>query len=151
MIIAAYPCIGKSTITKKFPNKYVDFESSNFEKVEGWEEKYITKAREISNKRNKIVFVSTHSGVIKQLINDQNAVIIYPSVTNNYEFLERAANRYQYDRSLKNLNAYNRIHDYFFEDIRNLEKMLKNAKCKKIKISNFEVDYNLDDLINNIA
>ena len=70
MIICGYQGVGKSTYCRNNPTTTIDLDSSNFKKVEHWEENYIKTALSFS-KDDKNVFISAHRNVIEYLISNE--------------------------------------------------------------------------------
>lgn len=135
MIICGFPCIGKTTWSKREKSKIVDLESSYF-KLDGrdntgWEENYCKLAMHIEQ-AGFIVFVSTHPLVQEYLLkHNAKAIAMFPELELKDLWVERSKFRYEKSGSEKDLRAYERIRDHFEEDI----KSLMDSKMKKAIIS----------------
>ena len=139
MIVIGYPGIGKTTLAKY--SNIIDLDSSLFKSLSNWAEYYVMIANYLSEQGN-VVMISSHPEVIKQvIIYSKKACMIYPSLTIKNKWIERIGNRLLDDPSIKNLRAYDRVKNYFEEDI-NAFKQYNIPKCEINSIN-----YNLKDMI----
>lgn len=145
MIIAGYPCCGKSSIAARNSN-FIDLESSNFhtpgDKTKDWADRYAAVAKDLSKHHN--VFISTHEAVLSCLLNYPDLILVFPSPELKQDWTMRAQMRWQ--QSLqndveKNRRAYERIRDHFDEDI----NALMNYQSSRIILSSMNVW--IDDII----
>lgn len=152
MIIIGYPGIGKSTIAKNMAN-CIDLESSNFwieennikKRIDNWQKAYVNVATDLSSQGN-IVFVSSHYLVREELKNvkDEFICVIYPSLDLRVGWIEKLRDRYEHTKLNKDLAAYNRVKDYYDEDI----KDLMHSDFYKSPID--KIDYTLGKIIADI-
>lgn len=111
LIIAAYQCMGKSTLVNENKN-YYDHDSSDYDKTnKDWYIKYIQDAID-SLEKYDICFISTHPNVLDELEyqcdNDRfEYYIFYPNTKyiNKDEMDKRLATRYFNHPTIKNANA----------------------------------------------
>lgn len=139
MIIAGYPCCGKSTIAAR-NEKFIDLESSNFhapgDKSKDWADRYAAVAKDLAN--NHHVFISTHEAVLSSLHNYPGLILVFPSPELKQDWTMRAYMRFQ--QSLqndveKNRRAYERVRDHFDEDI----NALMNYQTSRIILPDMNV------------
>ena len=139
MIIIGYPGIGKTTVAKY--GNIIDLESSWFKHLPNWAEFYVMIANYLSE-QGKVVMVSSHPNVIEKIIiYSKKACMIYPSLRIKSKWIERMGERLLDDPSPKNLRAYDRVKNYFEEDI----NALKNYNLPKGEINS--INYNLKEMI----
>lgn len=152
MIICGYPGIGKSSLAAN-TNNIIDLCVEDFYvngvRTPDWVTIYCKIAVSLSN-QNFIVFVSTHPEVIKTLLDYVSFLcIIHPDIKLKSFWVERLYSRYLDDKSLKNLNAYKRVSNWYLEDIEAIENTYKDApRCKIISIQN--IQYNLYDIVTSL-
>ena len=152
MIICGYPGIGKSSLASK-TNNVIDLCVEDFyvngERSPDWIKMYCKIAISLSN-QNFIVFVSTHPEVIQTLLDYVPFLcIIHPDIKLKGFWVQKLYTRYLDDKSDKNLRAYKRVSNYYFEDIEAIENTYKDIpRCKIIDIQN--MDYNLYDIVTNL-
>ena len=131
MIITGYQGIGKSTLAKN-NDKIIDLESScfwkydlyDFEKKgeksrpEDWYVYYCQMAQYLS-RQGYIVFVSCHPEVRKFLSirNSERFCAIFPDKSIKDDWIERLRNRYDKNKSDKDLRALQHAEKYFDSDI----------------------------------
>lgn len=99
MIIAAYPCTGKSTLSARRWERCIDLETSNFDKHNPyWAEYYADVAEDLFHQggacSQRHVFVSTHPDVIDALKDNENFVLVFPALTLKDVMVKRAEIRY---------------------------------------------------------
>ena len=99
MIVAAYPCTGKSTLSARRWERCIDLETSNFDKHNpDWADYYADVAIDLYNQagRNseRHIFVSTHPAVINSL-NDGRSdfMLLFPSLSLKDVMVMRAEQR----------------------------------------------------------
>ena len=59
---------------------------------------------------------------------DKNIIVVIPKVELKERWVEIAKERYMKERGIKNLKAWQRIEDYFEEDIERIKKVCKEEK-----------------------
>lgn len=146
MIIAGYPCIGKSTVAARNP-KFIDLESSNFSQTGliDWVSQYVKVAEDL-NKTGHHVFVSTHPDVISLLQYDNDFMLIFPDLSLSAMWKDRAGRRYdqqsqnEIERD-KNGRALARIVEHYEEDITSLMQY----SCSRIILHDMVTK--IDDII----
>lgn len=136
-IIAGFPGIGKSTATKRYPELYIDLDSSMFHWLyddEGnkyqdpsWPKNYIDAIKTIAFdsednpefKDSAYIFVSTHEQILN-LLKEENIpfVIVAPTIEKKAEYLRRYRDRGNDEEFIKNLD-------------KNFEKFIKSLKNHK--------------------
>lgn len=154
MIIAGYPCIGKSSLALERAD-VIDLESSIFcddkgDRDPNWYIQYC-KVAEYLSKQGYIVFVSSHSNVTAYLLTHTNEVfcIIYPSLALRDLWILKLMNRYQMNHSDKNLRAVERATEFYKQDILNIIDLWLNKN--KLFYRAYEIqsiNYNLSDIVN---
>lgn len=133
MIIIGYPGIGKSTIAADKFNKVIDLESSLFK---GQLNLYCSLAEELS-KQGFVVFVSSHPEVREILrSSDEHVEIILPIKQLKLDWQEKLRERYDNNPSEKNKRAFNRVLEFYTDDIEELE----NDVFRKNYITTMEYD-----------
>ena len=125
-IMIGYPCIGKSTVARTHRG-FIDLESSYFSRrTDDWANDYCKLALKLAEDGN-VVFVSSHSDVVKTLKELRGSyplidiVIICPWEYLHDAWLERAELRYEITKSDKDKRALNRIDTHYNSDINALE------------------------------
>ena len=141
MIVIGYPGIGKTSVTKTNVG-YIDYDSSLFEKVDGWEKDYVEAATNLS-KWGNVVFVSSHKTVQELLLKSSEiVVVIYPSLMLHDFWINKLKTRYAKTGNEAEHRALIRCVCHYCEDILELqESEFKN----KIEIT--DEDYKLEDLL----
>ena len=143
LIIAGYPCIGKSSIAGTICDvPVIDLESSNFSKDPCWEIEYTRVAHDLAN-QGFIVFVSSHDHVVSNLLNikDVETCSICPCRELYAEWIVRATRRYEATKLDKDKRSLDRIVNYFKQDVENL-------RCSGLK--NYTIygrNYNLESIV----
>ena len=69
LVVAGFPLVGKSYLTRLHPNEYIDSDSSQFRNDYDWPTNYISKILmewDLGGS-NKIILTSTHEDVLKAL------------------------------------------------------------------------------------
>ena len=120
MIIIGYPCIGK-TSTADISNGVIDLESSYFNNGNPkWYQSYINVATDLAL-QGYTVFISSHSTVVNTLKMqghpDIPVVVFCPALEFKEDWIERAKIRFETSKLSKDERAYNRIKDFFEEDV----------------------------------
>lgn len=149
MIIIGYPGVGKTSLAGRY-NQYIDLESSNWNspdntKPDMWWWSYGRVAEDLSRQGYR-VFVSCHPSVQKYFEeSNEYVMVLYPSLELKEEWIKRVADRYDRDRSMKNLAALNNVELYYDNQIRLLDdSQFKNKLVLK------DMNYTLDNEIDNI-
>lgn len=126
MIICGYQGVGKSTYCRNNPTTTIDLDSSNFKKVEHWEENYIKTALSFS-KDDKNVFISAHRNVIEYLIS--NEIPFKVLVPNEKKDVWRSRLEFRYNKvqSFANLKALYDFDLHFEDDMLYYEELEKRG------------------------
>jgi len=146
MIIIGYPGIGKSSLAGAY-NKYIDLESSNFnkpdlKKPEGWHKTYCKVAEDLS-RQGYIVFVSCHKEVQDYLYSsDEIVALCYPTIELKDLWIGKLLYRYEHDICDKNLAAFETAVNNYTKHITAL-----NDSPYEHKIILSSIDYILDNEI----
>ena len=146
MIIIGYPGIGKSSLAGRY-GQYIDLESSNWNNSDGtksdtWYESYCNIAEDLSRQGFR-VFVSCHPAVQTRLLeSDEYIIACYPSLELKEEWIKKIADRYERDRSMKNLAALNNVELFYDKQIKALD--MSPFKNKLVLTDN---EYTLDNAI----
>lgn len=106
MIICGYQGVGKSTYCRNNPDTTIDLDSSNFKKVNGWEDNYIDTAL---NYKDKKVFISAHINVIKALRKRNIPFTILAPIMSKEAWRARLEFRYFKNPTVPNMKA---IYDF---------------------------------------
>ena len=148
MIIIGYPGVGKTSLAGRY-NQYIDLESSNWNspdntKPDMWWWSYGKVAEDLSRQGYR-VFVSCHPSVQKYFEeSNEYVMVIYPSLELKEEWIKRVSDRYERDRSMKNLAALNNVELYYDKQI----KSLNDSPFKNKLVLNY-MNYTLDNEIDN--
>ena len=148
MIIIGYPGVGKTSLAGRY-NQYIDLESSNWNspdntKPDIWWWSYGKVAEDLSRQGYR-VFVSCHPSVQKYFEeSNEYVMVLYPSLELKEEWIKRVADRYDRDRSMKNLAALNNVELYYDNQI----KLLDDSQFKN-KLVLKDMNYTLDNEIDN--
>ena len=148
MIIIGYPGVGKTSLAGRY-NQYIDLESSNWNspdntKPDNWWWSYGKVAEDLSRQGYR-VFVSCHPSVQKYFEeSNEYVMVLYPSLELKEEWIKRVADRYDRDRSMKNLAALNNVELYYDNQI----KLLDDSQFKN-KLVLKDMNYTLDNEIDN--
>lgn len=156
MIIAGYPCIGKSSLALERAD-VIDLESSIFCDENGhrdsdWYIQYC-KVAEYLSKQGYIVFVSSHFAVVKQLLYNTKEVfcIIYPSLALKDRWILRLKNRYLMNHSEKNLRAVERAEEFYETDILNIIDLWSKRHPLFYRTHEIQsINYNLSDIVDKL-
>lgn len=147
MIIVGYPGVGKSTLAKKYPETYIDLESSvaREEYGENWEEKYISTASLLSD-IGFHVFVSCHKSV-RDVIKKRNlkVISIFPAWCISDSWINKLKERYDKTKLEKDFKAYDRANKYILADILHLKEDSDEVFTKLIIK---DINYNLEEILN---
>ena len=148
MIIIGYPGVGKTSLAGRY-NQYIDLESSNWNspdstKPDMWWWSYGKVAEDLSRQGYR-VFVSCHPSVQKYFEeSNEYVMVLYPSLELKEEWIKRVSDRYDRDRSMKNLDALNNVELYYDKQISSL-----NDSPFKNKLVLKDMNYTLDNEIDN--
>ena len=150
MIIIGYPGVGKTSLAGRY-NQYIDLESSNWNspdniKLDMWWWSYGKVAEDLSRQGYR-VFVSCHPSVQKYFEeSNEYVMVLYPSLELKENWIKRVADRYDRDRSMKNLAALNNVELYYDNQIRLLDdSQFKNKLV--LKDMNYTLDNEIDNFI----
>lgn len=159
MIISGYPGIGKSTLCENNKN-VVDLESSCFWKKMGneksrpddWYIYYCQMAKHLSD-HGYIVFVSSHKEVRDYLSKEMNKEfgMIYPSTHLKRQWIQRLCQRYSQTMSEKDFSALVHAKESFVSDIRELDRVCKQAGYCHFRVVLDTIEYNLENIVASIA
>ena len=150
MIIIGYPGIGKSTLAGRY-KEYIDLESSNWNnpdntKPDNWWWSYGKVAEDLSRQGYR-VFVSCHPQVQKYFEESNEYVMVcYPSLHMKDDWTLKLANRYEQDRSMKNLAALNNVDLFYNKQIKALDESTFKHKCV-LKDMGYTLDNEIDNVI----
>ena len=150
MIIIGYPGVGKTSLAGRY-NQYIDLESSNWNnpdntKPDYWWWSYGKVAEDLSRQGYR-VFVSCHPSVQKYFEeSNEYVMVLYPSLELKEEWIKRVADRYDRDRSMKNLAALNNVELYYDNQIRLLDDSPFENKLK-LKDMNYTLDNEIDNVV----
>lgn len=153
MIIAGYPCIGKSSLALERAD-VIDLESSIFCDEKGdrdpnWYIQYC-KVAEYLSKQGYIVFISSHLIVTTYLLIHTKEVfcIIYPSLDLKDRWILRLKNRFLMNHSDKNLRAVERATEFYEQDILNIIDLWLNKNTLLHRTYEIKsMSYNLSDIV----
>lgn len=150
MIIIGYPGVGKTSLAGRY-NQYIDLESSNWNgpdntKPDMWWWSYGKVAEDLSRQGYR-VFVSCHPSVQKYFEeSNEYVMVLYPSLELKEEWIKRVADRYDRDRSMKNLAALNNVELYYDKQIKSLNDSPFENKLV-LKDMNYTLDNEIDNFI----
>ena len=150
MIIIGYPGVGKTSLAGRY-NQYIDLESSNWNgpdntKPDMWWWSYGKVAEDLSRQGYR-VFVSCHPSVQKYFEeSNEYVMVLYPSLELKENWIKRVADRYDRDRSMKNLAALNNVELYYDNQIRLLDDSPFKNKLV-LKDMNYTLDNEIDNFI----
>lgn len=150
MIIIGYPGVGKTSLAGRY-NQYIDLESSNWNspdntKPDMWWWSYGKVAEDLSRQGYR-VFVSCHPSVQKYFEeSNEYVMVLYPSSELKEEWIKRVADRYDRDRSMKNLAALNNVELYYDKQIKSLNDSPFENKLV-LKDMNYTLDNEIDNFI----
>ena len=150
MIIIGYPGVGKTSLAGRY-NQYIDLESSNWNspdntKPDMWWWSYGKVAEDLSRQGYR-VFVSCHPSVQKYFEeSNEYVMVLYPSSELKEEWIKRVADRYERDRSMKNLAALNNVELYYDKQIKSLDDSSFENKLV-LKDMNYTLDNEIDNFI----
>ena len=150
MIIIGYPGVGKTSLAGRY-NQYIDLESSNWNapdntKPDNWWWSYGKVAEDLSRHGYR-VFVSCHPSVQKYFEeSNEYVMLLYPSLELKEEWVKRLSDRYDRDRSMKNLAALNNVELYYDKQIKSLDESVFKHKCV-LKDMNYTLDNEIDNII----
>jgi hypothetical protein len=153
MIIIGYPGVGKTTLAGRY-DKYIDLESSNWNspnntKPDMWWWSYGKVAEDLSRQGYR-VFVSCHPSVQKYFEeSNEYVMLLYPSLELKEEWVKRVSDRYDRDRSMKNLAALNNVELYYDKQIKALNNSPFEHKLV-LKDMNYTLDNEIDNYIINL-
>lgn len=146
MIIIGFPGIGKSSVSNPFTG-YVDLESSNFPKTEGWEKVYCDVALDLSQ-QGYDVFVSSHKQVRDYLAKFQDVddiIEVFPEAHLHDMWIERLSKRYNSTREEKHQKALDYMSENYYSAVADMEN---DDIKRKIKLTAYSNLYDLSEEIN---
>ena len=73
-------------------------------------------------------------------------MLLYPSLELKEEWVKRLSDRYDRDRSMKNLAALNNVELYYDKQIKSLDESVFKHKCV-LKDMNYTLDNEIDNII----
>lgn len=150
MIIIGYPGVGKTSLAGRY-NQYIDLESSNWNspdntKPDMWWWSYGKVAEDLSRQGYR-VFVSCHPSVQKYFEeSNEYVMVLYPSLELKEEWIKRVTDRYDRDRSMKNLAALNNVELYYDKQISSLNNSPFKNKLV-LKYMNYTLDNEIDNFM----
>lgn len=143
MIIVGFPGVGKTSVCAG-RNWYVDMESSDYRKYDGWQVGYVDAAARIS-RVGATVFTSSHKEVRDELARRQPEVTVcevFPAPSAEMEklWIKRLGDRLEKDPSAKNLAAYLHVRAHYMEAVNDMmsdeirEKIVLDSRnCDDLK------------------
>ena len=157
MIISCYPGVGKSTIASKRID-IIDLDSRLFNDDSvisvDFFKRYISVAKYLS-KQGKIVLVSSHSDVRKQLLDshDEKIAEIFPSEKLEDEWIERLRVRWETSGNKSDYHAYWRSKINYVEDVKDMKNDFNKEKsCIWFRQSELcDMDYDLEEVIEGLT
>ena len=150
MIIIGYPGVGKTSLAGRH-HQYIDLESSNWNspdntKPDMWWWSYGKVAEDLSRQGYR-VFVSCHPSVQKYFEeSNEYVMVLYPSLELKEEWIKRVTDRYDRDRSMKNLAALNNVELYYDKQISSLNNSPFKNKLV-LKYMNYTLDNEIDNFM----
>lgn len=146
MIISCYQGVGKTTLSKNNPEKYLDLESSTFfvngERSPDWYKVYVQQAVHFSEMGYN-VFIASHS-VVRTYMDEQKIdyLTVAPSSSLKEEWVKRLKERYLETDLLKDYKAYMNAKEMFNDGVTDLLKHKNHIEIKSMK-------YDLENLLEN--
>lgn len=113
-----YPGIGKTTLAKMYHNNgYIDLETSNFDRHEGWAREYCNVAEDLS-RQGFIVLTGCHDEIREILEESQEfVVLIFPADNLKDKWIERLKERAERDGNKdKDLRALKHVEEKWEQD-----------------------------------
>ena len=147
MIYVGYPCIGKSSIAGR--EDFIDLDSSLFnDGTEGWEERYVNVAIDLSNQGYN-VFLSSHKQVRDTLKEKEiSYTCVFPEMCLFDAWFDRCAERFKEHPTDKNLKALAHVARHYKEDIADLlDEPAKSKIIIKIEYYYSNKDFDLRHLL----
>ena len=149
MIVVGYQGIGKSTLAGK--DNCIDLESGNFwvdgKRADDWYKPYCQIANHLSE-QGYTVFVSSHEVVRKELEKSkEDVVIIYPSHTLKYQWIEKLKERYERTDLIKDFKAWKNAEEMYSQNIEDLADIDRAVKFGFIRYEIGSMDYDLSKII----
>lgn len=150
MIIVGYQGIGKSTYCANHSDA-IDLESSNFfidgKRLDGWEKMYVKIAKHLSD-QGFIVFVSSHKGVRKSLLEVRNedpktkiyAIAPYPNENVKKIWVDKLKERWLYSGLDKDWRAYKNAENRYVENIKEIEDDIGSGCTLYLMDDNYSLD-----------
>lgn len=141
-IIVGYPGIGKSTAAGDYFN-LIDLESSYFSKTDPlWVDEYYSLAFDLYKQGFKVCVSGHNVDKLYRIMDEQGEedigkkiIVAIPDVKLKDEWMRMAKERFEEDKSIKNLKALQRIEKCFEEDIERIKEI-----CKKREIILCEIE-----------
>ena len=143
LIISGYQGIGKSFISKLFPEKFIDHESSHFfvngVRDPNWFVVYVNQAIDLVNK-GYTVFISSH-WVVRDYLDEigQEFLVITPSIDIKEDWIERLQLRYNATNSSKDFKSLENAKAMYEESV---TELIDNHTCIILD----SLKYNLADV-----
>jgi len=149
MIVVGYQGIGKSTLAGK--DNCIDLESGNFWvngfREKNWYKPYCQIANHLSE-QGYTVFVSSHEVVRKELEKSkEDVVIIYPSLTLKYQWIEKLKTRYENTELVKDFKAWQNAKEMYSQNIEDLSDFDRAVKYGFIRYEIGGMNYELSKII----
>lgn len=128
MIIIGFPGVGKSSVanpthsSKQFTG-YIDLESSNFTKTDGWEDIYCKVALDLSQ-QGYDVFVSSHKQVrdyLAKFQGEDDIIEVFPEADLHDIWIERLTKRYNRTREEKHRKALEYMSESYYSAVADME------------------------------
>lgn len=149
-----YPGIGKTTLANLYhwSNHYIDLETSNFDRHDGWAKEYCNVAEDLS-RQGYVVLTGCHKE-IREILNDSDelTVLIFPKDELKEKWIDRLRKRAENDgNTAKDLRALKRVEEKWEQDHEELEEYINKNIDYRITIVIDEVVFNSEyyiDIIN---
>lgn len=128
MIIIGFPGIGKSSVanpehTSKRFTGYIDLESNNFTKIDGWENVYCKVALDLSQ-QGYDVFVSSHKQVRDYLAMFQDVddiIEVFPEDYMHDIWIDRLTKRYNSTKKEKHKKALEYMSENYYSAVADMK------------------------------
>lgn len=152
MIIIGFAGVGKSSVanpahTSKRFTGYIDLESNNFTKIDGWENVYCKVALDLSQ-QGYDVFVSSHKQVRDYLAMFQDVddiIEVFPEDYMHDIWIDRLTKRYNSTKEEKHKKALEYMSENYYSAVADMEN---DDIKRKIKLTAYSNLYDLSEEIN---
>lgn len=145
VVFPGYVAIGKSSVASK-DNNFIDLDSFYYKNDNNnypWYKSYCDLAIKLSESGYN-VFTSCHDEVLEYLGLHYNKVVaLYPSLKSKEYWKKKCLKRYNQSGKSKDKKAYERVCNYFDEDI-------KNAKSHGVKVIFLDENSDLEEVCLNV-